>query len=194
MLVYIYAWDMRITKVSYFNALLTDVTDVALEWAERNVKSNPHVSELIEIRKVEASVNVPLVDSQNKDPINDEIKEVFGESINGDVECLTSSLPDPTIAEGHYSGPPILCGVVMDDETFDFCMCNPPFFESMEEAGLNPKTACGGTPEEMVCPGGEKAFIYRLIDDSVKLKQSFRYCSWFMLHSVFLNNLKICTI
>jgi 23S rRNA (adenine1618-N6)-methyltransferase len=32
--------------------LVADVTDVALEWAERNVKSNQHISELIEIRKV----------------------------------------------------------------------------------------------------------------------------------------------
>jgi hypothetical protein len=45
-------------------------------------------------------------------------------------------------------GPPVLLGVVRDSEKFDFCMCNPPFFESMEEAGLNPKTSSGGTPEE----------------------------------------------
>ncbi|KAK9165164.1 hypothetical protein Scep_000355 [Stephania cephalantha] len=54
-------------------------------------------------------------------------------------------------------------------------MCNPPFFESMDEAGTNPKTSCGGTSEEMVCPGGEKAFITRIIEDSVVLKQSFRW-------------------
>ncbi|KAK3194415.1 hypothetical protein Dsin_025725 [Dipteronia sinensis] len=28
-------------------------------------------------------------------------------------------------------------------------MCNPPFFETMEEAELSPKTSCGGTPKEM---------------------------------------------
>ena len=50
----------------------------------------------------------------------------------------------------------------------------PPFFETMEEAGLNPKTSFGGTPEEMVCPGGEKAFITRIIEDSAVLKESFR--------------------
>ncbi|KAK8475472.1 hypothetical protein V6N12_000272 [Hibiscus sabdariffa] len=54
-------------------------------------------------------------------------------------------------------------------------MCNPPFFESIEEAGLNPKTSCGGTYEEMVCPGGEKAFITRIIEDSAVLQQSFRW-------------------
>lgn len=29
-------------------------------------------------------------------------------------------------------------------ECFSFCMCNPPFFESMREANANPHTACGG--------------------------------------------------
>ncbi|KAL3349503.1 hypothetical protein AABB24_022563 [Solanum stoloniferum] len=74
-----------------------------------------------------------------------------------------------------YGGPPILVGVVKDGEKFDFCMCNPPFFETIEEAGLNPKTSCGGTVQEMVCPGGESAFITRIIEDSVQLRQSFRW-------------------
>ncbi|KAM7269413.1 hypothetical protein ACFE04_024910 [Oxalis oulophora] len=104
----------------------SDVSDVALEWAEKNVKNNPHISQLVQIRNAQAYEQV-------------------------------------------------LVNVVMDGEKFDFCMCNPPFFESMEEAGLNPKTACGGTPEEMVCPGGERAFITRIIEDSVILKQSFRW-------------------
>lgn len=120
----------------------SDVTDVALEWAERNVNSNPHISELIEIRKaVDAHQTVDVTTDLTKD----------------------------------QSGHPVLLGTVGDDEHFDFCMCNPPFFESMEEAGLNPRTACGGTSEEMVCPGGERAFIMRIIDDSVVLKQAFRW-------------------
>ncbi|KAK0580810.1 hypothetical protein LWI29_006504 [Acer saccharum] len=48
----------------------------------------------------------------------------------------------------------------------------------MEEAGLNPKISCSGTPMEMVCPGGEKAFIPHIIEDSVALKQTFRYYSF----------------
>ncbi|KAI3795524.1 hypothetical protein L1987_38179 [Smallanthus sonchifolius] len=118
----------------------TDITDVALEWAESNVKSNPHISKLIEIRKVDFK------------------EESTDQNTNS--------------GEG-YNGPPILLGVVKNDEKFDFCMCNPPFFETMDEAGLNPNTSCGGTPAEMVCPGGEQAFISRMIQDSVQLKQSF---------------------
>ena len=77
-------------------------------------------------------------------------------------------------SEDCYYGPPILIGVVKEEEEFDFCMCNPPFFVNLEEAGLNPKTSCGGTAEEMVCPGGEKAFITRIIEDSMELKLRFR--------------------
>ena len=49
-------------------------------------------------------------------------------------------------------------------------MCNPPFFESMDEAAANPRTACGGTEAEMVYPGGEEAFVGRMIEDSCALK------------------------
>ena len=32
----------------------------------------------------------------------------------------------------------------MEGETFSFSMSNPPFFEAIEEAGKNPKTAFSG--------------------------------------------------
>lgn len=144
------------------------MTDVALEWAERNVKSNPHISELIEIRKVKCSQNTLITEGLSN-----------GETIySGEGDGLPSSSIDmPASEDTSYHGPRILLDVVRDEERFDFCMCNPPFFESIEEAGLNPRTSCGGTHEEMVCPGGEKAFITRIIEDSVVLKQSFRYYS-----------------
>lgn len=153
---------------------------MALEWAERNVKSNPDVSGLIEIRKVENYEKVGKEEWHSEDRRD-------GESIvrSGNLEDANSgpSMSCPVeLRSGvkmSYHGPPILVGVVQDDEKFDFCMCNPPFFETMEEAGLNPKTACGGTSKEMVCPGGEHAFITRIIEDSVKLKQSFRYYTCF---------------
>eukprot|EP00798_Chlamydomonas_sp_ICE-L_P024674 gene24674-10304_t len=54
-------------------------------------------------------------------------------------------------------------------EVFSFTMCNPPFFGSMSEASQNPNTACGGTKDEMVYPGGELAFVMRMVEDSVRL-------------------------
>ncbi|KAL6963731.1 23S rRNA (adenine(1618)-N(6))-methyltransferase [Sarracenia purpurea var. burkii] len=140
----------------------SDVTEVALEWAKRNVKSNPHISELIEIRKVGSGEKT----SYGKESCN-------GQSIDMAAPSSTHKLHSDV--NKSYHGPPILLGVVGGDEKFDFCMCNPPFFGTMEEAGLNPRTSCGGTPEEMVCPGGEEAFIVRIIEDSVQLKQSFRW-------------------
>ncbi|CAN1276453.1 RNA N6-adenosine-methyltransferase mettl16 [Linum perenne] len=141
----------------------SDITDVALEWAERNVRNNPHVAELIEIRRVP------------------------DEEAKLEPSC---SLETEDVADSRYCGPHILLGVVKEGEKFDFCMCNPPFFESIEEAGLNPKTACGGTPEEMVCHGGEQAFVTRMIDDSVVLKDSFRWYTSMLGRKI---NLKLLT-
>ncbi|XP_042509753.1 U6 small nuclear RNA (adenine-(43)-N(6))-methyltransferase isoform X2 [Macadamia integrifolia] len=153
----------------------SDFTDVALEWAERNVKNNPQISELIEIRKAGDTGKICSREENSNDQL------VSGEAKAGIAETTCEKALDPDLQDvvsdtmkGYY-GPPVLLGVVKDGENFDFCMCNPPFFESMEEAGLNPKTSCGGTNEEMVCPGGEKAFITRIIEDSVILKQSFRW-------------------
>ncbi|XP_027919005.1 U6 small nuclear RNA (adenine-(43)-N(6))-methyltransferase isoform X1 [Vigna unguiculata] len=148
----------------------SDVTDVAIEWAEKNVSSNAHISHLIEIRKVQDNGNAPCVEVEES--------ENNGEIIlckKTDMEVAPLPLDLHARENESYHGPPILVDVVKDDEKFDFCMCNPPFFESLEEAGLNPKTSCGGTSHEMVCPGGERAFITRIIEDSTQLKQHFRW-------------------
>ena len=69
----------------------TDVCDEALTSARENVRRNPHLESLIEIR-----------DARGEDGARDRV----------------------------------LRGVVRDGETFTFCMCNPPFFETMDEAGM----------------------------------------------------------
>ena len=38
----------------------------------------------------------------------------------------------------------ILLPAVHDGESFSFSMCNPPFFETLQEAGRNPHTAYAG--------------------------------------------------
>lgn len=150
------------------------MTDVALEWAGKNVNNNPHISDLIEIRKASNAQKTSKEDVDNQ-LLSDENKPSSGGSTKEEAESVASKLEVvASELKKDESGQPVLLGVVKNGEHFDFCMCNPPFFETMEEAGLNPRTACGGTPEEMVCPGGEMAFITRIIDDSVALKQSFR--------------------
>ena len=39
--------------------------------------------------------------------------------------------------------------VIKEDETFDFCMCNPPFFESLGQTALNKKEICTATENEV---------------------------------------------
>ncbi|GJM90051.1 hypothetical protein PR202_ga06291 [Eleusine coracana subsp. coracana] len=116
----------------------SDVTDVALEWAKKNVESNPHLAELIEIRNANAVTSASECEADGREAARD--------NTSGPVDDLTKSKP------------PVLVGVVKESEIFDFCMCNPPFFESMEEAGLNPRTSCGGTTEEMGLRRGYGAF------------------------------------
>jgi len=64
----------------------------------------------------------------------------------------------------------VLTPAIQEGEAFTFTMCNPPFFESIEEAGQNPATAFSGTATEMACPGGELAFVTRMVTDSLQLK------------------------
>ncbi|XP_068656907.1 uncharacterized protein [Aristolochia californica] len=139
----------------------SDVTDIAIEWARKNVDSNPHLLDLIEIRRVGD-------DSEVEDSADITVKyseeTFFGQNTD-----------QSRVDKKTHAGLPVLLGVVRDSENFDFCMCNPPFFKTIEEAGLNPETSFGGTHEEMVCPGGEQVFITKIIEDSVELKQSFRW-------------------
>ncbi|KAL6782426.1 hypothetical protein ACKKBG_A06750 [Auxenochlorella protothecoides x Auxenochlorella symbiontica] len=74
------------------------------------------------------------------------------------------------------AGGGILSAALRAGEAFAFCMCNPPFFESLDEAGRNPATAFGGTPLEMVYPGGEAAFVLSMLADSCTLRS---HIHWF---------------
>lgn len=56
-------------------------------------------------------------------------------------------------------------------------MTNPPFYKSDAEMAeraaeklLPPLTACTGAPVEMVTPGGEVAFVGRILDESLQLR------------------------
>ncbi len=78
------------------------------------------------------------------------------------------------------------------DEWFDLSMCNPPFHASPEEAEAGTKRKWknlgnhdgnknatlnfGGTDAELWCPGGEAAFIEKMIQESALFKTQ---CFWF---------------
>lgn len=83
-------------------------------------------------------------------------------------------------------------GIVGADEWFDISMCNPPFHTSLAEAregsqrkwqnlGKVPEASdaalnFGGQDAELWCPGGELAFIQRMIRESAQIATR---CFWF---------------
>ena len=61
-------------------------------------------------------------------------------------------------------------------------MCNPPFYESKEDmlssAAAKQKpafTACTGSESEMVTPGGEVAFVSKMVDESLVLQERVQW-------------------
>ncbi|KAJ5833330.1 hypothetical protein N7474_001641 [Penicillium riverlandense] len=65
---------------------------------------------------------------------------------------------------------------------FDFTMCNPPFYSSRDElihsAELKarpPFSACTGAEVEMVTHGGEVAFVTRMLEESLRLRDRVRW-------------------
>lgn len=69
-----------------------------------------------------------------------------------------------------------------NDAAYDFCMCNPPFFGSQEEADgefhrdgrSKPHAASTANATESVTWGGEFCFVNRLIKDSLQLRETIR--------------------
>lgn len=64
----------------------------------------------------------------------------------------------------------------------DFTMTNPPFYESEAEMLKSaskkdrpPHSACTGAPVEMVCEGGEVAFVSRILEESLFLKERVQW-------------------
>eukprot|EP01127_Copromyxa_protea_P015414 TRINITY_DN442_c1_g1_i1.p1 TRINITY_DN442_c1_g1~~TRINITY_DN442_c1_g1_i1.p1 ORF type:complete len:464 (+),score=88.72 TRINITY_DN442_c1_g1_i1:31-1422(+) len=55
-------------------------------------------------------------------------------------------------------------------KVYDFCMCNPPFFENIEQKIDNPRTQCNATSGELVTEGGEVAFVTKMIEESLILR------------------------
>ena len=64
---------------------------------------------------------------------------------------LESRITVQQVSPGSYLQP-VFAGLPAD-VTVDFCMCNPPFFATMEEACGNPSKATVGTQSELVTAG-----------------------------------------
>ncbi|KAL7412224.1 ribosomal RNA large subunit methyltransferase F-like protein [Mrakia frigida] len=69
------------------------------------------------------------------------------------------------------------------DASFDFTMCNPPFYSSEAEIlelasnkMFTPHAVCTGAETEMITPGGEVAFVKRMVEESLAFGGR---CRWF---------------
>lgn len=100
----------------------------------------------------------------------------FNPVLKGDVLCRLQPKPID-----------IFFGIIKKDELFDFSICNPPFFASLEEAqgettrkwsnlthekAPAPKQNFGGQNGELWCEGGEAKFIQRLVRQSRQFSTS----------------------
>nr|KAJ3416281.1 hypothetical protein HK105_001277 [Polyrhizophydium stewartii] len=70
------------------------------------------------------------------------------------------------------------------DGSFDFCMCNPPFYKDPEQIEQSrkakstaPAAVCMGTSGEMITDGGEVAFVSRMVHESLVLRGRVRWYS-----------------
>ncbi|GAA5990356.1 hypothetical protein JCM10908_007330 [Rhodotorula pacifica] len=76
-------------------------------------------------------------------------------------------------------GPIFPSKVIEAASRIDFTLCNPPFYASLEEIATSeagkaqlPFAVCTGADNEMVTPGGEVAFVSRMIQESQTLGQA----------------------
>ncbi|KAK6525641.1 hypothetical protein TWF281_010695 [Arthrobotrys megalospora] len=67
-------------------------------------------------------------------------------------------------------------------QAIDFTMCNPPFYTSINDMlssaktkAVPPLSACTGSTTEMVTDGGEVAFVNRMVEESLKLREKVRW-------------------
>lgn len=78
----------------------------------------------------------------------------------------------------------LLLAALRDGETVQFCMCNPPFFESTQAKAARGKRSFGAVDSEVATTGGELAFVLQMIDESLILgRRVGTYTSMLGLHS-----------
>jgi len=122
-----------------------DVTPVAVEWARRNAAANPHLAPLLDVRHVGANDAVPeshaAEATASESELQREARAANGPHGQPAQQQAAANQQLRTSAGGDGA---IVTPAVRDGETFAFTICNPPFFGSAAEAGLNPNTAHGG--------------------------------------------------
>jgi len=112
-----------------------------------------------------------------------------------DIDPSALSIANKIVAENKLSdaiefrlqkSPSRIFAGILEENHFDLSICNPPFHASEQEAkaathrkwknlGIHTSVSnFGGKQNELWCPGGEVAFIKRMIEESVHVN-----CKWF---------------
>lgn len=104
------------------------------------------------------------------------VENVTNNSLSDRITVLLQS-PDSGIFDQLLDG---------NSKTFDFCLCNPPFYDEAA-AAVEPKNRTGNRPAprnaktgcavELSCDGGEVNFIKKIISSSIKYKSRIRVFS-----------------
>ncbi|KAL8434068.1 hypothetical protein Efla_001540 [Eimeria flavescens] len=82
-------------------------------------------------------------------------------------------------------------GVVLEgDPLFAASVCNPPFYASEEEVGLNPRREKGGSADELICEGGEEGFLFRMLAESKSFCCRFLWFSTLVARATTRDRLK----
>lgn len=127
-----------------------DITDVAVASARANAEANVAIRHLIEIRDARTF--------SRRDSARD-----------GSRTPTPQTTPRTTTRGGS-----VILPAIEEDERFAFCMCNPPFFDldrnASERRRPNRASDFGGSDAETACPGGERAFTARILEDSLLLR------------------------
>lgn len=76
----------------------------------------------------------------------------------------------------------IFKGVVEDDKFYDFSMCNPPFYEiegddKTVQKALPPRNAPTGHESELKVKGGEVAFVTKMMEESIEMRDRIKIYS-----------------
>jgi len=138
-----------------------DVTDVAVASARANAAGNPAIRHLIEIRDARTFRDSGTSEAE---AANDATQ----------TQTQTETQTQTRTNDSRAAAGSLLFPAILEHETFAFCVCNPPFFDSDRAAGArrrkNPGSDFGGSDAETSFPGGERAFTARLFQDSLALR------------------------
>lgn len=134
--------------------------------------------------------------------------DIDGRALAAARRILASNADLPPVIElrRQMDSTRIFEGVVKPGERFHLCMCNPPFHASAAEAREGserkwrnlgrdeedraPVLNFGGQGSELWCPGGEAAFVRRMVEESARMPET---CRWFTALLSKSSNLRVVT-